>query len=104
VIEAYSIAALALSTLYGVDASREVFAGKTYRVAGEPPTAVIYVDQLSAFLSLVFISVGLLSSIFSVGYLEGRKQEFHPLLLAMVTGWLGCLRRRPVHLLSSSGR
>ena len=89
VIEAYSIAALALSLYMAWMQAGEVFAGKTYRVAGEPPTAVIYVDQLSAFLSLVFISVGLLSSIFSVGYLEGRKQEFHPLLLAMVTGMVG---------------
>jgi len=89
VVEVYSAAGLALSLFVAWNQAGEVFAGKTYSVAGEPPTAVIYVDQLSAFLSLLFISVGLLSSVFSVGYLEERKQEFHPLLLALVTGMVG---------------
>ncbi|MEM2024261.1 MAG: NADH-quinone oxidoreductase subunit M, partial [Candidatus Caldarchaeum sp.] len=36
-----------------------------------------------------FIWVGLMASIFSVGYIEERKAEFYPLLLALVTGMVG---------------
>lgn len=60
-------------------------------VAGPDPSvsSVIYVDLLSMFVAGIFIFVGLLAAIFSIGYIEERKPEFYPLLLAMVTGMVG---------------
>lgn len=46
-------------------------------------------DGLSSYVIFVFVLLGLLSSIFSIGYIEERKPEFYPLLMAMVTGMVG---------------
>ncbi len=52
-------------------------------------TSIIYVDLLSIYVATIFIGVGLLSAIFSIEYIEERRAEFHPLLLALVTGMVG---------------
>jgi len=60
-------------------------------VAGQDPRAssVIHVDLLSIYMAMIFIFVGFLSAVFSIGYIEERKPEFYPLLLAMVSGMVG---------------
>ncbi|MEN2974734.1 MAG: proton-conducting transporter membrane subunit [Candidatus Caldarchaeales archaeon] len=49
----------------------------------------IYVDKLSAYVASIFIFIGLMASIFSMRYIESRKREYYPLLIAMVTGMVG---------------
>lgn len=49
----------------------------------------IFVDQLSIYIASIFVFIGLMSSIFSINYIEERKREYYPLLIAMVTGMVG---------------
>jgi len=91
-IDGYTIAAFSLS-LYLVlqEYGRISFGGPVRIVSADNPltSSVVYVDLLSVYVSTIFIFIGLLSSIFSVGYIEERKAEFYPVLLAMVTGMVG---------------
>ncbi len=85
----YALLAFGVSFATALLQAQEVFAGNTITVNPGPYSSIIYVDQLSSFLALIFIGIGLLSSIFSIGYIEERKPEYYPLLLAMVTGMVG---------------
>ncbi|MEM4716301.1 MAG: NADH-quinone oxidoreductase subunit M [Candidatus Caldarchaeum sp.] len=89
IIDAYSFAAFALSFIVAYFQAQTVFAGGVFRISLGPYSSAIYVDSLSSFLSLIFIAVGLLASLFSIGYIEERKPEFYPLLIALVTGMVG---------------
>jgi proton-translocating NADH-quinone oxidoreductase chain N len=90
--EGYSIFALAFSLYQILNQFTWVVAnGPIKIIAGEPTAAssIVYVDLLSIYVATIFIGVGLLSAIFSIGYIEERQAEFHPLLLALVTGMVG---------------
>ncbi len=90
--DAYAIMAFAASLVIALTQFSEVATnGPIIRVAGEDPrtSTVIYVDQLAMYVAGIFIFIGLLASIFSVGYIEERKPEYYPLLLTMVTGMVG---------------
>jgi len=89
IIDVYGSAAFAVAFFVAVNQAGEVFAGKTFTASVDGSASVIYVDSLSIFLSLLFIGIGFLSSLFSVGYIEERKPEFYPLLLSLVTGMVG---------------
>lgn len=89
IIDTFSVAAFLTVTLIATQQAIEVFGGKTYVVSHGQFGSVIYVDKLAIFLAVVFIVIGLLSSLFSVGYIEERKPEFYPLLFSMVTGMVG---------------
>ncbi|MCS7136868.1 MAG: NADH-quinone oxidoreductase subunit M [Candidatus Caldarchaeum sp.] len=89
IVDAYGFSAFAISLIVAFFQAQSIFGGAVYRIALGPYSSVIYVDSLSSFLSLIFIGVGLLASIFSVGYIEERKPEFYPLLIALVTGMVG---------------
>lgn len=52
-------------------------------------SSLVFVDELSVYFATIFIFVGLMASIFSIEYIEERKREYYPLLLAMVTGMVG---------------
>ncbi|GBC69646.1 NADH-quinone oxidoreductase subunit N [archaeon HR01] len=91
-IEAYAVLALAYTfytalTQYGQITST----GPIREVAGDVAgvSSIIYVDLLSIYVALIFVAVGLLAAIFSIGYIEERRPEFYPLLLALVTGMVG---------------
>ncbi len=89
IIDIYALLAFGVSFATALLQAQSVFDGNPITVDLGPYSSIIYVDQLSSFLALIFIGVGFLSSIFSIGYIEERKPEFYPLLLAMVTGMVG---------------
>ncbi|MEM2236757.1 MAG: proton-conducting transporter membrane subunit [Candidatus Caldarchaeum sp.] len=88
-MDVYGSLALGVSFAIALQQAQTVFAGTVYTVSFGPASSIIYVDTLSAFLSLIFIWVGLMASIFSVGYIGERKPEFYPLLIALVTAMVG---------------
>ncbi len=87
-VEVYAIVGLAAAL-----ASSLIQAASTPVVIlfSNPPesSAQIFVDSLSSYMAVIYIFVGLLSALFSVGYIEERKRGFYPLLLAMITGLVG---------------
>ncbi len=90
--EGYTVIALAISLYQVLNQLTWVAANGPIRITvGESigATSIIYVDLLSIYVATIFIGVGLLSAIFSIGYIEERRAEFHPLLLALVTGMVG---------------
>ncbi|MCS6783893.1 MAG: NADH-quinone oxidoreductase subunit M [Candidatus Caldarchaeum sp.] len=89
VVDVFSAVAFAAATVVALQQALEVFSGKTFVVSYGPYASVILVDKLAIFLAVVFVFVGLLSSLFSIGYLEERKPEFYPLLFALITGMVG---------------
>ncbi|MCS7110015.1 MAG: NADH-quinone oxidoreductase subunit M [Candidatus Caldarchaeum sp.] len=89
IIDVFSAVAFATATVVALQQALEVFGGKTFIISYGPYASVILVDKLAIFLAVVFVFIGLLSSLFSVGYLEERKPEFYPLLFALITGMVG---------------
>jgi multicomponent Na+:H+ antiporter subunit D len=64
----------------------------TFRVSlfGENNSlTVLQIDRLSAYMSLIVLGIGLVSSIYSIGYIHERKPEFYSLLLLLITGMVG---------------
>lgn len=89
VVDAFSAFAFLAATAIAVQQAIEVFGGKNYVISHGPYSSVILVDKLAIFLAVVFVFIGFLSSLFSIGYLEERKPEFYPLLFALITGMVG---------------
>ncbi|MEM3081795.1 MAG: NADH-quinone oxidoreductase subunit M [Nitrososphaerota archaeon] len=90
--ESYSILALAFSLYQILNQYSWIVANGPIRVVAAEPSvtsSIIYVDLLSIYVAAIFVGVGFLAAIFSVGYIEERRAEFHPLLLALVTGMVG---------------
>lgn len=91
-VEVYAIAGFAAALVAALQQVVQVSSSSPLRILlSQPPltSSQIYVDKLSAYVATIFVFIGLMASIFSVGYIEERKREFYPLLVAMVTGMVG---------------
>lgn len=51
--------------------------------------AVLQIDRLSSYMTLIVLGIGLASSIYSIGYIHERIPEFYSLLLLLITGMVG---------------
>ncbi|MEM0441210.1 MAG: NADH-quinone oxidoreductase subunit M [Candidatus Caldarchaeum sp.] len=89
IIDGFTVAAFAVASVVTIQQALTVFSGATYVISYGPYGSQILVDKLAIFLTVVFVFVGLLSAIFSIGYLEERKPEFYPLVFALITGMVG---------------
>lgn len=87
-VELYAVVGLAASL---TAALRQLTFPQTQILFAQPLSASsqIFIDTLSAYMAVIYTLVGLLSAVFSIGYIEERRREFYPLLLAMVTGMVG---------------
>ncbi len=62
---------------------------KIYASQYQLVSSQIFVDDLSMYVASIFVFIGLMASVFSTEYIEERKREYYPLLVAMVTGMVG---------------
>ncbi|MCL7388633.1 MAG: NADH-quinone oxidoreductase subunit M [Thaumarchaeota archaeon] len=92
IVEAYVIMGflvtffLSIRQFFSVSSSGPV---KIYASQYQLVSSQIFVDNLSIYIASIFVFIGLMASIFSVKYIEERKREYYPLLIAMVTGMVG---------------
>ncbi|HDD63618.1 MAG: hypothetical protein DRJ32_03800 [Thermoprotei archaeon] len=91
--DAWAILAFLVTTCYF---SYLIYSGKLplyYAVKLEPSWASIEIriDSFSAYMSLIFSFLGLMVSIYSVGYMSGETglDEYYALLLTLVAGMIG---------------
>jgi len=92
VMDIYSVAGLAVVTYFAITQMLDAtFQGSTLTFTSTPreTASVIFIDKLSAYVTFIFVLVGLASAIFSIGYIKERKAEYYPLLLTMITGMVG---------------
>ncbi|MCS7135749.1 MAG: proton-conducting transporter membrane subunit [Nitrososphaerota archaeon] len=91
-MDVYSVAGLVVVVYFAIIQMLDAtFQGDTltFTVLPKETASVIFIDKLSAYITFVFVLVGLMSALFSIGYIEERKAEYYPLLLAMITGMVG---------------
>ncbi len=92
VMDVYSVIGLAVVFYFAIIQMLNVtFQGSALTLTGlrEGTASIILIDKLSAYVTFVFVLVGLASALFSVGYIRERKTEYYPLLLTMITGMVG---------------
>lgn len=53
------------------------------------PGSVVVADNLTLYFTSIILGIGLLSAIYSMGYIKQRSAEFYTLLLVMVLGMVG---------------
>jgi len=89
----WTVLAFAASTTYFLYI---IFYGKlpiSYKIDLEPGWASIgiRIDAFSAYMSLIFSFLGLMVSIYSIGYMENETglDEYYTLLLTLVAGMIG---------------
>ncbi|MEM3492119.1 MAG: proton-conducting transporter membrane subunit [Nitrososphaerota archaeon] len=69
-----------------------IFIPETLRVSllgGSSSLAILQIDQLSSYMTLIVLGIALASSIYSLGYIHERIPEFYSLLLLLTTGMVG---------------
>jgi len=87
-VEVYASIGLSLSLI----AAAIQLSAKPLQIVFSQPlssSSQIFVDSLSSFMAVIYTLIGLLAAVYSIEYIEERKREFYPLLLAMVTGMVG---------------
>lgn len=92
IVEAYVIAGFLITLFLSIyQFSYISYSGpvKFYASQYQLVSSQIFVDDLSIYVASIFVFIGLMAAIFSTKYIEERKREYYPLLIAMVTGMVG---------------
>ncbi|MCS7126381.1 MAG: cation:proton antiporter [Aigarchaeota archaeon] len=91
IVELYIIAGFTISLIFSIHQLIYISSVRSVKIsiASSSLTSQLLIDSLSMYIAVIFIFIGLMASIFSIGYIEGRKREYYPLLMAMVTGMVG---------------
>ncbi len=55
----------------------------------QAPGSIIMADDLTYYFTSIILGIGLLSAVYSLGYIKNRSAEFYTLLLVMVLGMVG---------------
>lgn len=92
----YTVLGLSITAFFLYKLYMEVVRSRVILIAGRVPfflplQAFFEIDMLSVFMAIIIVTIGLLSTIYSVKYLEYDTglTEFYTILLGMVAGMMG---------------